>query len=141
MTGRYKAYSEYKDSGVRWLGSIPSHWQVIPLKHLAVLNPKKSAMDNQLLSEHCSFVPMDKLKLNSLQLDETRVISDVYDGYTYFENNDVLVAKVTPCFENKNMAVAKNLKNGVGFGSSEIYVLRTNSKLNNQFLFLSSSRR
>ncbi|HCG6548965.1 restriction endonuclease subunit S [Vibrio furnissii] len=135
MTGRYKAYSEYKDSGVRWLGSIPSHWQVIPLKHLAVLNPKKSAMDNQLLSEHCSFVPMDKLKLNSLQLDETRVISDVYDGYTYFENNDVLVAKVTPCFENKNMAVAKNLKNGVGFGSSEIYVLRTNSKLNNQFLF------
>ncbi|EKF9628272.1 restriction endonuclease subunit S [Vibrio cholerae] len=135
MAGRYKAYPEYKASGVQWLGDIPSDWRVIPLKHLATLNPKKSGINKQKMSDHCSFVPMDKLKLNSLKLDETKLISDVYDGYTYFENEDVLMAKVTPCFENKNMAVAKNLLNGIGFGSSEIYVLRTNSKLNNQFLF------
>lgn len=135
MTGRYKAYPEYKPSDVQWLGDIPSDWRVIPLKHLATLNPKKSGINKQKMSDHCSFVPMDKLKLNSLKLDETKLISDVYDGYTYFENEDVLMAKVTPCFENKNMAVAKNLLNGIGFGSSEIYVLRTNSKLNNQFLF------
>ena len=135
MEGRYKAYPEYKDSGVEWLGDVPQHWRIVPLKHLATLTPKKSGIDKQKMSESCSFVPMDKLKLNSLQLDETRLISDVYDGYTYFENEDVLVAKVTPCFENKNMAVAKNLVNGIGFGSSEIYVLRTNTKFNNQFLF------
>ena len=135
MAGRYKAYPEYKASGVQWLGDIPSDWRVIPLKHLATLNPKKSGINKQKMSDHCSFVPMDKLKLNSLKLDETKLISDVYDGYTYFENEDVLMAKVTPCFENKNMAVAKNLLNGIGFGSSEIYVLRTNSNLNNQFLF------
>lgn len=135
MTGRYKAYPEYKESGVVWLGDIPVDWNVIPLKHLVALTPKKSGINKKRMSEHCSFIPMEKLKLNSLKLDETKLISEVYDGYTYFENEDVLIAKVTPCFENKNMAVAKNLINGIGFGSSEIYVLRTNLKLNNQFLF------
>ena len=135
MTGRYKAYPEYKDSGVEWLGEIPAHWQIAPFKHLAELNPKKSSLDKSFLSKYCSFLPMEKLKLNEIRLDETRLISDVYDGYTYFENDDVLMAKVTPCFENKNLAVAKGLLNEVGFGSSEIYVLRAKANLHNQFLF------
>jgi len=135
MTGRYQEYPEYRDSGVKWLGGVPISWDVIPLKHLAELNPKKSGIKEKKLSELCSFLPMEKLKLNSLKLDETKNVSDVYDGYTYFENEDLLIAKVTPCFENKNMAIAKELHNGLGFGSSEIYVLRANAKLNNQFLF------
>ncbi|UUO25376.1 restriction endonuclease subunit S [Colwellia sp. M166] len=135
MTGRYQEYPEYRDSGVKWLGDVPISWDVIPLKHLAELNPKKSGIKEKKLSELCSFLPMEKLKLNSLKLDETKNVSDVYDGYTYFENEDLLIAKVTPCFENKNMAIAKELHNGLGFGSSEIYVLRANAKLNNQFLF------
>ena len=135
MTGRYKAYPEYKDSGVEWLGEIPAHWQISPFKHMAELNPKKSSLDKSFLSKQCSFLPMEKLKFNEIRLDETRLISDVYDGYTYFENDDVLMAKVTPCFENKNLAVAKNLLNAVGFGSSEIYVLRVKANLHNQFLF------
>lgn len=135
MTGRYKAYPKYKDSGVEWLGEIPAHWQIAPFKHMAELNPKKSSLDKSFLSKYCSFLPMEKLKFNEIRLDETRLISDVYDGYTYFENDDVLMAKVTPCFENKNLAVAKNLLNAVGFGSSEIYVLRVKANLHNQFLF------
>ena len=55
---------------------------------------------------------------------EVKPISDVYSGYTYFKDNDVLLAKVTPCFENGKAGIAKNLKNGIGFGSSEFYVLR-----------------
>ncbi|MDN3380957.1 MULTISPECIES: restriction endonuclease subunit S [unclassified Pseudoalteromonas] len=132
---KYQAYPEYKDSGVEWLGSIPSHWQVIPVKHLAALTPKKSAIDAELLSQECSFLPMEKLKLNSITLDEKRLVSDVYNGYTYFEDGDVLMAKVTPCFENKNIAVASGLLNGIGFGSSEIYVLRSNGRVNNRFLY------
>jgi type I restriction enzyme S subunit len=135
LSKKYVAYPEYKDSGIEWLGRIPSEWRIIPLKHLAELTPKKSKINKEKMSELCSFIPMEKLKLNNLELDETKQVSEVYDGYTYFEDGDVLLAKVTPCFENKNMAVAKNLHNGIGFGSSEIYVLRTNSKLNNQFLF------
>ena len=45
--------------------------------------------------------------------------------YTYFANEDIIMAKVTPCFENGNIAIAKNLKNNVGFGSSELFVFRT----------------
>lgn len=121
--GRYKGYSEYRGSGVEWLGSIPSHWVITPLKYLMDLNPSKSSyLGSQRLA--CSFVPMEKLKKGSLTLDEERVIADVISGYTYFENGDVLQAKVTPCFENKNIAIAENLKNGIGFGSSEINVYR-----------------
>src|SRR5690554_1276141 len=78
---------------------------------------------------------MEKLKTNSIVLDEIRQIGDVYDGYTYFANNDILMAKVTPCFENKNIAIAKGLINQIGFGSSEIYPIRVNEKTNNRFLF------
>lgn len=132
---KYKAYSEYKDSGVEWLEEIPEHWGITALKYLAVLTPKKPVLSRENMLRACSFIPMEKLKLNTLILDEEKIINQVYDGYTYFENNDILIAKVTPCFENKNMAVAKNLKNGIGFGSSEIYVLRCNEKAHNKFLF------
>ena len=127
---KYQQYDEYKDSGVEWLGEIPNHWEVVPIKHLAILNPKKSTLSQDLMSDECSFVPMEKLKFNSLVLDEKKVIKDVYDGYTYFENGDILVAKVTPCFENNNTTIANDLINGVGFGSSEIFVLRVNDKVN-----------
>ncbi len=123
-----------KDSGVEWLGEVPEHWDTTKIKYVAELTPKKSEVssnDNRL----CTFVPMEKLKLGSLIKDEEKPISEVIGGYTYFKNGDLLLAKVTPCFENKNMVVASDLKNGIGFGSSEIYVLRTNHKVNTQFLY------
>ena len=123
-----------KDSGVEWLGQVPEHWDTTKIKYVAELTPKKSEVssnDNRL----CTFVPMEKLKLGSLIKDEEKPISEVIGGYTYFKNGDLLLAKVTPCFENKNMVVASDLKNGIGFGSSEIYVLRTNHKVNTQFLY------
>jgi hypothetical protein len=53
-----------------------------------------------------------------------RKLGDVYKGYTYFKDDDVLVAKVTPCFENGKGGIVRNLENGIGFGTSELYVLR-----------------
>jgi len=132
MSAKYQAYEEYKDSGVEWLGVVPNHWQLSRIKHIAELTPKKPNIQRNL---QCSFVPMEKLKTNSIILDEERLIDDVYDGYTYFQNEDILMAKVTPCFENKNIAVAKELINQVGFGSSEIYVLRVNKKASNRYLY------
>lgn len=125
---------QMKDSGVEWLGEVPEHWDTTKIKYVAELTPKKSEVssnDNRL----CTFVPMEKLKLGSLIKDEEKPISEVIGGYTYFKNGDLLLAKVTPCFENKNMVVASDLKNGIGFGSSEIYVLRANHKVNTQFLY------
>lgn len=132
---KYKAYPEYKDSGVEWLGEIPAHWTTLAIKHVAQINPSKSCISIEKMKGMCSFIPMEKLKFNSLSLDEVKDVSDVYNGYTYFENEDILIAKVTPCFENKNMVVAHDLHNGIGFGSSEIYVLRCNDIINNNFLF------
>lgn len=123
-----------KDSGVEWLGEVPEHWEVTKVKYIAELTPSKSEV-MPYLEKECSFVPMEKLKLDSLVLNETKVIKDVYQGYTYFQDGDILLAKVTPCFENQNMAIANGLVNGIGFGSSEIFVLRTKIKELNQFLY------
>lgn len=123
-----------KDSGVEWLGEVPAHWNITPLKHLMTLNPVKSAFTGDH-SQLCSFIPMEKLKTGHIVLDEERVVADVFGGYTYFENGDVLQAKVTPCFENKNIAIAEQLTNGVGFGSTEINACRPNENVSSRFLF------
>ena len=123
-----------KDSGVEWIEQVPEHWEVKKLKYLAKLSPSKSEITCNH-EESCSFIPMEKLKLNTLVLDEIKQIKNVYSAYTYFRDEDLLIAKVTPCFENKNFAIAKNLVNSIGFGSSEIYVLRTSNNLFNKFLF------
>jgi type I restriction enzyme S subunit len=130
----FPRYEAYKDSGVEWLGEVPEHWNRVPLKHVAVLNPKKSEYQGDQ-NQICSFLPMEKLKTGTITLDEKRTISDVYGGYTYFENGDILQAKVTPCFENKNIAIAEKLINGIGFGSSEINVLRASKSISNKFLY------
>lgn len=124
-----------KPSGVEWIGDIPEHWEVKPIKYLGVLGPSKSELSHDFLSRQCSFVPMEKLKTDTILLDEERVVQDVVDGYTYFANGDILFAKVTPCFENKNMCIADGLTNGVGFGSSEINVFRTNKSNEKKFVY------
>ncbi|WP_193049357.1 restriction endonuclease subunit S [Pseudoalteromonas undina] len=123
-----------KDSGVECLGEVPEHWVVSKVKYLAELTPKKTEVEN-LKNTLCSFIPMEKLKKDTLVLDEIRQVSEVFDGYTYFKNEDLLVAKVTPCFENQNMVIARGLQNGIGFGSSEIYVLRSKLDCFNDFLY------
>ena len=130
----FPAYPAYRDSGVEWLGEVPANWILTPLKYLALLNPRKSGYNGDT-EQLCSFVPMDKLKTGVVQLDEKRSIEEVMGSYTYFEDGDVLQAKVTPCFENKNIAIAKGLTNGIGFGSSEINVLRPYHGVNTAYLY------
>ena len=122
-----------KDSGVEWLGEIPEHWLCTKIKYIALLTPKKSSV-NFKNNDECTFIPMEKLKRNSLVTDESKLIWDVISGYTYFEDGDLLLAKVTPCFENKNIAVARGLVNNIGFGSTEIYVLRPTEKIRVNYL-------
>ena len=64
-----------------------------------------------------------------------RILSEVGASYTYFADNDVLLAKVTPCFENGKGGIAKNLKNGIGFGSSEFYVLRSSESVLPEWIY------
>jgi type I restriction enzyme S subunit len=64
-----------------------------------------------------------------------RTLGEVSGNYTYFADGDVLMAKITPCFENGKLGIARNLTGQVGFGSSEYIVLRPGDKLTNQFLY------
>ncbi|ELK2319971.1 restriction endonuclease subunit S [Salmonella enterica] len=131
---QYRAYPAYKDSGVEWIGQVPEHWKIAQIKRISALNPRKSTLSEEKDSL-CSFLPMEKLRTNAVTLDETRPIHEVYGGYSYFCDGDILIAKVTPCFENGNIAVANGLVNGIGFGSTEINVLRVNGKGHNRFLY------
>ena len=130
----YAPYPEYEDSDIAWIDKIPSHWRLTRFKYVCELNPKKSTIDEGR-DELCTFLPMEKLKTDSIVLDETRQISEVYEGYSYFADCDVLIAKVTPCFENENIAIAKDLVNGIGFGSTEINTIRSKDNCQNRFLY------
>ena len=131
---QYRAYPAYKDSGIEWIGQVPEHWKIAQIKRISALNPRKSTLSEEKDSL-CTFLPMEKLRTNAVTLDETRPIHEVYGGYSYFCDGDILIAKVTPCFENGNIAVANGLVNGIGFGSTEINVLRVNGKGHNRFLY------
>ncbi len=72
---------------------------------------------------------------------ETKRISELGTSYTYFADGDVLVAKVTPCFENGKAGIARNLTNGIGFGSSEFYVLRPSDRVLPEFIYFCITHR
>lgn len=124
-----------KDSGIEWIGEIPEHWEVKKLKYLMQLNPPKSEV-NKKNEMRVTFLPMEKLLSNGeVDCSVSRPIDDVYAGYTYFRDNDIVMAKVTPCFENGNIALMEGLENGVGFGTTELHVLRANQKIKEKYLY------
>ncbi|MGU8274801.1 restriction endonuclease subunit S [Clostridium perfringens] len=106
-------FNDEKGYGIKKLGEVTE------------VNPKKSEikeLDKDLI---VSFVPMDRVSEKGEFAPElSKPISEVYNGFTYFKDNDVLFAKITPCMENGKGAIAINLSNGIGFGSTEFHVLR-----------------
>ncbi|TKF91079.1 restriction endonuclease, partial [Vibrio sp. F13] len=67
---------------------------------------------------------------------EKRILSETKKGFTYFEKDDVLLAKITPCFENGKAALLDDLETQLGFGSTEFHVLRAvEGKLDSKYLF------
>lgn len=87
-----------------------------------------------------SFVPMEAVgELGGLRLDTTKTVDEVYNGYSYFCDGDLLIAKITPCFENGKGSLACGLTNGVGFGTTELHVVRPASTLDPGFLFYVSN--
>lgn len=114
---------------------VPAHWRKRRLRFDAHLNPLKSKLDLPDNTE-VSFIPMDAVgELGGLALNDTRPIEEVYNGYTYFADGDVVVAKITPCFENGKGALAQGLTNGVAFGTTELHVIRPLSAIDARFLF------
>jgi len=118
-------YPKYKDSGVEWLGEVPTHWKVKRLRFVCQLNPSKSEIVDIDKDTLVSFLPMEAIGDDgSLDIERERPISELETGYTFFRNGDVAVAKITPCFENGKGALMQNLRNGFGFGTTELIVAR-----------------
>ncbi|CAK0743996.1 type I restriction enzyme, S subunit [Gammaproteobacteria bacterium] len=121
----YPPYPKYKDSGVEWLGEVPEGWEVKRLRFMGDINPSKNETINIDRNTEVSFLPMEAIGDNGfLNLERTRRIGEVEIGYTYFGNGDVTMAKITPCFENGKGAIMQGLLGGIGFGTTELTVLR-----------------
>lgn len=132
----FPAYPQMRDSGVEWLGAIPAHWGVKPLRFACVLNPSKSEVGHLPSSAEVSFLPMESLgEDGTLALGESRLLGEVYQGFTYFRDGDVIVAKITPCFENGKGALCRGLNGGIGFGTTELHVLRPGPDTHPMFLW------
>ncbi|MEL3972058.1 restriction endonuclease subunit S [Rossellomorea oryzaecorticis] len=115
---------------------VPVNWVWVKMGELIKINPPKSKLD--LPSEQlCSFLPMSNVNpvTGRIYSFEDRLFDKVRKGYTYFEENDVLFAKITPCMENGNTVIAKGLRNHFGYGSTEFYVFRTLDQVNNKYLY------
>ena len=132
----HKTYPLYKDTGVEWLGKIPVHWEANRLKYAVTPNPTAAEVRNLCRSLEVSFVPMEAVgEYGGLELTAIKPLAEVYSGYTYFREGDIVIAKITPCFENGKGALATGLVNGIAFGTTELHVLRVGEAVVPGFLF------
>ncbi|MFH1931125.1 MAG: restriction endonuclease subunit S [Pseudomonadota bacterium] len=115
---------------------VPGNWEFVRLGEVVQINPPKirpEISDDKL----CSFVPMKAVsdRLGIIENIEMKPFGKVKGGYTSFKENDVLFAKITPCMENGKVAIAKNLIDGFGYGTTEFFVLRCSNIVLNKFLY------
>ncbi|MDW1890717.1 restriction endonuclease subunit S [Vibrio sp. Vb1574] len=110
-------------------------WPLVKLTEVAEVNPRcpKDIDEDQIVS----FVAMASASEEGLLLgEEPKVLKNTKKGFTYFERGDVLLAKITPCFENGKSLRPYQIKNQVGFGSTEFHVVRADlEKLDPTYLF------
>ncbi|WP_201578525.1 restriction endonuclease subunit S [Psychrobacter okhotskensis] len=112
---------------------VPNGWEVKKLNELCEINPKKPSKPND---ELVSFISMSQVSEDGQIIStETKTYDEVSKGFTSFKDKDVLVAKITPCFENGKGALAHTLINGIGFGSTEFHVLRAKETTDPKFIY------
>jgi type I restriction enzyme S subunit len=110
-------------------------WPRIKLSEVAQINPRLPKYIDE--RQEVTFLPMVAVSESGLLLDqEKRILADTKKGFTYFEKNDVIIAKITPCFENGKAAFLSELETEIGFGSTEFHVIRADTdKLDPNYLF------
>ena len=121
-----------KDSGIEWIGDIPAEWKASKIKYCTEFAP---SCNTSHLSEDSlvTFTPMECIKNGYFENREAH-FSALSSSYTQYQDGDIVFAKVTPCFENGNIAIMQGLSAGFGFGSSELFVIRPQS-INTEFIF------
>ena len=131
-----KKYKEPEQPDTRDLPELPEGWVWTNIESISFVNPKTNVSKfNDRLK--VSFVPMKAMETETGMVDVTQAknLGQVRRGYTSFLNKDLLFAKITPCMENGKLAVVDNLKNGIGYGSTEFHVIRSMDSINPEFIF------
>jgi len=106
------------------VAELPASWRWVRVAEVADINPRRPALD-RVDDTPTSFIPMEAVdEVAGLVRPQVRPYREVKKGYTYFENGDVLFAKITPCMENGKHAIAEGLIDGFGFGTTEFHVIR-----------------
>jgi type I restriction enzyme, S subunit len=110
----------------------PSGWQRVRLGDVAKVNPSRPGRPNDGM---VSFVPMEAVSEHGrLVRRYERSFDEVRTGYSAFADGDLLIAKITPCFENGKGALLSDLRNGIGFGSTEFHVVRPGPSIHSGLL-------
>lgn len=115
--------------------NLPVSWQRVKLAQVCELNPRRPTIERDAESL-TTFVPMSAVAENGqgITAPAQRPFREVRKGYTYFADGDILFAKITPCMENGKHAIARNLVDGFGFGSTEFHVLRPRAETISEWL-------
>ena len=114
--------------------NLPESWCWQKISSICEINPKNK-LDNTL---EISFVPMTLIdsEFNNNFTYKLQRWETVKSGFSHFSDNDIGIAKITPCFENRKSMIFKNLKNKYGAGTTELHILRTNNKyIFNEYVF------
>ena len=136
---RVAADGDYNLSGERYReGGMKTHsFPLVRIGEICTINPRKNEIADLSPATFVSFVPMADMNENQMifQANKQKPLSELSSSYTYFVDNDVLLARVTPCFENGKAGIARGLRNGVGFGSSEFYVFRCGDRVLPEWIY------
>ena len=121
-------YEKFADGTVKCIEDeipfeVPEGWEWARLSSICILNPKNNINDDS----EVSFIPMSLIEdgFSNKHSFEIKKWFAVKTGFTHFAENDIAVAKITPCFENRKSVVLRNLHNGYGSGTTELHILRT----------------
>ena len=103
--------------------NLPGYWCLTDIKSIFTINPKNKVADDVI----AGFVPMTNIAdgySNEFRF-EPRLWGHIKKGFTHFAEGDIVVAKISPCLENRKSAIVTSLPNGIGAGTTELFVFRS----------------
>lgn len=113
---------------------LPDRWQWVRLGEVCEINPRRPSID-RCDETPTTFIPMEAVDAKSgVAGSRVRPFGEIKKGYTYFAEGDVLFAKITPCMQNGKHAIARDLLDGIGFGTTEFHVLRPSEHITAEWI-------
>lgn len=127
-----------KDSGIYWLTYIPKHWKVTSLKRICQVNASITYLVKEKdEAEMVAFIPMENVSVTGeVDYSIKKPLFEVKSGFSSFAKNDIVVAKITPCFENGKGACLDGMDTEIGYGTTEFINLRATEKVLPPYLYM-----